>query len=226
MTFGVTFTNNQNTVILDSEFASLCIIASGRYAPTQESGLGSVTYFPRVVTSQEPPLVFCRPDTVAAIAGLCQMQLLGSAGNWVGFYVRAYSANTAQPNGQYFVASFGAQPVATFGIRMWNAVGKLIFDSGCPAALFTRSFSNWTYVKSEQTATTSYRNYYSVPFNFPANEFLLINSFGMNLLSGDNVGRTIATWWDFPSSTLWAITDCFSNPYDFHLPAVFAKMNA
>ena len=72
MSYGLSFINN-NQVVIDSEFARLTVICSGRYAPTQESGLGSVTYFPRVITSAEPPLVFCRPDT-GGIAGLTAMQ--------------------------------------------------------------------------------------------------------------------------------------------------------
>lgn len=226
MTFGLSFTNTQDTVILDSEFARLCVISSGRYAPTQESGLGSVTTFVRPVTSQEPPLVFIRPDTVGAVASATQMYLIGGAGNWTGFYVRAFGTITAQPNGRYFVAAFAAQPVATYGMRLWDGSSKLLFDSGTSSALFTRSFINWTYVKTTQSETGSYRNYYTVSFNFPENEYLMINSFGMKLLSNDNVGRTISTWWDFPAATLWAITESFNNPFDFHLPAIFAKLSA
>jgi hypothetical protein len=226
MTYGLSFTNNQNTVILDSEFARLCVISGGRYAANQDGGLGSLTTFVRPVTSQEPPLVFIRPDTTNAIAAAGKMYLTGGPGNWTGFYVRTYGVTTAQPNGRYFVATFAAQPVANYGLRLWDGAGKLLFDSGTQAALFTRSFSNWTYVKSEQTPTTSYRNYYRVDFNFPENEYLMINSFGMTLLSGGSEGRNLFTWWDFAGGNMYAITEAFSNPYDFHLPAVFAKIAA
>lgn len=226
MAFGLSFKNNSDVVVLDSEFARLCVIAAGRYAPTEESGLGSTTWFPRVITSHEPPLVFVRPDTVGTVAGLAQMRLIGSAGNWQGFYVRAINLLTAQPNGRYFVGAFAAQPVARFGLRLFNNAGGILFDSGTTCAVFTRSFQNWNYIRSDRTETTAWNNYYNVPFDFPENEYLLINSFGMNLLSGDNVGRTIYSWWDFPGNTLYAVTQSFSNPYDFHLPAVFAKINS
>lgn len=225
MSFGISFSNNQDVVVLDSEFSRLCVIASGRYVPNDENGLGSYTTFPIAVTSQEPPLVFVRPDTGGQAAGVTNMRLTGSPGNWTGFYIRAYNINTAQPNGRYFVGAFGAQAVASFGMRLWDGTTKLLFDSGTASAGFTRSFINWTYVKSERSPTTSYVNYYTVPFNFPENEYLMINSFGMNLLSGDNVGRTIRTLWDFPAGTLWALTESFNNPFDFHLPAIFAKIN-
>lgn len=225
MAYGVQFTNNSNVVTLDSEFARLSVIASGRFQPTEESGLGSTTYFARPVTSQEPPLVFIRPDTVNAIAGLCRMRLIGSAGNWTGFYVRAYNVNTAQPNGRYFVAAFAAQAVSGYGARMWDAAGKLIFDSGTASANFTRSFQNWTYVTSDLDQQGLTRIYYTVPFNFPENEYLLLNSFGMPMNAGSAIARELYCWWDFPNSKLYAITVAASNPIAFFLPAVFAKMN-
>lgn len=226
MSFGLSFSNNQNTVVLDSEFSRLCIISTGRYWPTQESGRGSVTAFPRAVTSQEPPLVFIRPDTSGVMGAAGRMFLTGSPGNWTGFYVRTFSTKTAPPSGRYFVAAFAAQPVATYGMRLWDGQGKLLYDTGTPTALFTRSFANWTYIKSEQSDTTAYRNYYRVDFNFPENEYLMINSFGMGLLAGSIVGRTLFSLWDFAGGNMWAITEAFVNPLDFHLPAVFAKMAA
>lgn len=226
MSYGVQFINNSNVVTLDSEFARLMVISTGRFAPTEEGGLGSTTYFIRPVTSQEPPLVFVRPDTVGGVAGLCRMRLIGSAGNWIGFYVRAYDANTAQPNGRYFVAAFAAQPVAQYGMRLWDGAGKLLFDSGTPNATFSRAFQNWNYVKYDTTPQGLTRIYYSVPFNFPQNEYMLLNNFGMPMTSGSGIPRELYCWWDFTNSTLYAITIAASNPSAFFLPAVFAKIAA
>ena len=224
--FGLQYTNNTNTVVIDSEFARLMVIASGRYAPTQEQGLGSVTTFARPITSQEPPLVFVRPDTINGIAGLCRMRLLGAAGNWTGFYVRAYDVNAAGLNGRYFVSAFGAQPVAQYGMRLWDGSSNLLFDSGTPNATFTRAFQNWNYVKYDTSEQGLTRIYYSVPFNFPENEYLLLNTFGMNMTSGSGIPRNLYCWWDFPNNTLYAITIAATNPIAFFLPAVFAKLAA
>ncbi|RBL69791.1 hypothetical protein C3E98_019025 [Pseudomonas sp. MWU13-2625] len=226
MAYGLEFTNNSNVVTIDSEFSRLMVISTGRYAPTEEGGMGSTTYFTRPVTSLEPPLVFVRPDTVAGIAGLSNMRLIGSAGNWTGFYVRAYSNDTAQPNGRYFVAAFAAQPVAGYGMRLWDGTGKLLFDSGTPNASFTRCFQGWTYVRSELTPQGLYRNYYSVPFDFPQNEFILINTFGMSMTSGGSIPRQLYCTWNFGGNTLYAVTVAANNPFNFYLPAVFAKMNS
>ncbi len=39
MSYGMQFTNNGDVVTLDSEFARLMVISTGRYAPTEEGGL-------------------------------------------------------------------------------------------------------------------------------------------------------------------------------------------
>lgn len=226
MSYGLQFVNNSNVVTLDSEYARLMVIASGRFSPTEEGNLGSTTYFARPVTSQEPPLVFIRPDTVNGVAGLCRMRLIGSAGNWTGFYVRAYDVNTAQPNGRYFVAAFAAQAVAQFGMRLWDGASSLLFDSGTPNANFTRAFQNWNYDRNDKTAQGLIRIYYTVPFNFPENEYMLLNSFSMPLNSGSAQTRELYCWWDFANSKLYAITVAASNPFAFFLPAVFARMSA
>ena len=224
MGYGLQFTNNSNTVILDSEFARLTVLGSGRYSPTQESGLGSVTNFPQVITSVEPPLVFVRPDTVSGgVAGLCLMKVLGSPGAWTGFYVRAYDVNTLQPNGRWFAAAFVSRPAASFGLRLWDASGSIVFDSGNPVAVFTRSFQNWDYVKSVVSGANT-THYYVVDFNFPENEYVMINNFGMNMVSSASSGRILYMLWSFSEGKLYALTDSSANPRPFYLPAIFSKM--
>ena len=107
-------------------------------------------------------------------------------------------------------------------MSLWDGSGKLIFNSGTPAALFTRAFQNWTYVRTDNDQQGLTRNYYSVDFNFPENEYLLINSFGMGMTSS----RSLYCWWDFPNQKLYAITVALGNPFAFWLPALFAKIAA
>lgn len=225
MTFGLQFTNSSGTVILDSQFARLCVICSGRFAPTQESGHGSVTSFPATITTQEPPLVFVRPDTIAGVATIQNTKVLGSAGAWTGFYVRSYD-NNYNPTGKYFAAAFRAQPLARFGLRLFGADTSLLFDSDTPAALFTRAVQNWTYVKSVNVQGTVYSNYYSAPFDFSFGDYQLINTHGMDKLCGSIAGRYPSSWWDFPNYTLYTITVGTSNQYDFHLSTLFAKLTS
>jgi hypothetical protein len=224
MGYGLQFANNSNTVVLDSEFARLCVIESGRYSPNANGGYGSIVSFSRVVTSQNAPLVFVRPDTVNGIAQLGGMRVLGSSGNWTGFYVGTFNTVGVQPNGRYFVATFGAQPVATYGMRLWSGNSQLLFDSGTASVSFTRSFQNWTFVRYDTGDQGETRSYYTVDFNFPVNEFLLINNFGMNMCSGGPGGRALYNWWDFSAGKLYAVTIAYVNPIAFFLPAVFAKI--
>jgi hypothetical protein len=224
MSFGLEFTNDSNVVTVDSEFTRLVVLAKGTYSPTQESGLGSVTSFPRTITSQEPPLVFVRPAGSSGIAGLCLMRVIGSPGAWTGFYVRAYNENTLQPNGSYFACGFAATALADFGMRIWDGGSKLLFDSGTPYARFTRSFQNWTYIKSDNTSQGVTRSYYRVNFDFPVGEYMLINTFSMHMLADDGLNRALYCWWDFSGGNLYAITVGPSNPIVFFLPAVFAKL--
>jgi hypothetical protein len=224
MSYGLEFTNNSNIVTLDSEYARLAIICSGRYSPTQESNLGSVTAFPAPITTQEPPLVFVRPDA-SGVPALTRCKILGSAGAWTGFYVRAQSNSYAQPNGQYFAAAFRASVSAEYGMRLWDGASTVIYDNGNPSALFTRAFQNWTFEKTVyDSATTNYFNYYkTLEAMPPAGEFLLLNTFSMNMVAGNNPGRLVASLWDFPNGVLRAMTTSTSNPTAFYMPALFAK---
>ena len=224
MSYGLQFTNNSNVVTLDSQYARLSVICSGRYAPTQESGLGSVTTFPTPITSQEPPLIFVRPDTVSAQSSVSQAKVYGSPGNWTGFYVRAFNVFTTQPNGQYFAAAFLAQPTAKYGLRTWDGSGNLLFDSGTPSALFTRAFQTWTYSKFENDSQGGTRDYFTVDFNFPVNEFMLINNLSMALVSASASGRYVGTVWDFPAGKLWLVTSGSTNPTFVYQSTMFAKM--
>lgn len=226
MSFGLQFTNNSNTVILDSEYARLCVICSGRYAPTQESGLGSVTNFPVTITTQEPPLIFCRPDTSSVPASFNLVQPYGVPGNWTGFYVRTISDAYAQPNGRYFAAAFQAKPLAQFGLRIWDGSSNLLFDTGTPCAVFTRALQNWTFVSSTPTgANESFDNLYTVPTSFPDNEFMLVNNFSMKMANGSTAGRIIKNIWNFAAGSMQTVVTGTANPYAFYLPALFAKMN-
>lgn len=227
MSFGLSFSNNDDVVVLDSEYSRLCIIYSGRYAPNYGPGnFQSLITFPSPITSAEQPLVFLRPDTVNGIVKMgAAAYVLGSPGNWTGFLTGMYDQVGFYPNGRYVVASFGAQARASFGLRLFSSAGSPIFDSGTPNLLFTRAFQNWSYVTSSRLPQGEYVNYYTVPFDFPENEYLLGNSFMMKMNNADNLGRSVHTWWDFQNKILYAVTIALSNPYAFWLPAMFAKIN-
>ncbi|HEX8591766.1 MAG TPA: hypothetical protein VF682_00565 [Pseudomonas sp.] len=215
--------NNSNVVTIDSELARLTVLQSGTYSPNAEGNLTAIVTFAAAITSQEPPLVFARPNTEAGSSAISGVMIYGSPGNWTGFQIRTRSVNYLRPNGRWFAAAFGSTAVAHFGMRLFNAAGGVIFDSGTPCATFTRAFQGWTY-EFNQALDIGSTNFYSVPFNFPTNEYLLINSFSMNMVAANNPGRTLGCVWDFNASKLYATATGSSNPFAFNLPALFAKM--
>lgn len=232
MTYGLQFMNNNNVVTLDSEVARMCVVASGTLRDNGSSDKNSTNMFPRAVTTQEPPLIFVRPSNPnnGWAALLSNFAPVGSPGNWTGFnIVSTYVQSRVNfSNGDWFACQFGGQAVAKFGMRLWDGSGNVLFDSDSPAANFTRAAQTFSYVKTTQGPTGEYTNYYSTPFSFDTGEFQMVNQFGMKLIDygASTAGRRLASWWDWPANTLWATTQSFSNPYDFHIPALFAKILA
>ncbi|MGX9379050.1 hypothetical protein [Pseudomonas sp. JQ36] len=215
--FGLSVVNDAGVISIDSEYSRLCVLQIGTYS----GGAGSATIsFNPVITTQEPPLVFLRPNNNGGLVTI-GCSILGSAGNWTGINITG-PTNYA-PNGKYFIGGFAPTPTASFGLRLWDGASKLLFDSGKQAAVFTRFYQNWTYVKSTQDAQGFYTNWYSSPFSTSADEYLMINNAGMRMLSGDNVGRGTGITYDFAASQLWFTTSALNNPFSFSLPAVFAK---
>jgi hypothetical protein len=226
MTWGFEFINNDDVVIVDSEYGRLSRLSEGRFVPNQESGLGSITSFERPITTQEPPLVFVKPDNVGLVSGLCRALIIGSAGNWTGFYVRANDVKSAQPRGSYFAAAFQSRAVAQWGARLFDQNENVIYDTGTPSAVFTRALQGWTYVTFDRDAQGLPRMYFSVPFNFNSQEYMLLNNFGMDVAGNSLRPSSIYCWWDFPGNRLWAITIGASPANTLYVPALFAKMQA
>lgn len=149
----------------------------------------------------------------------------GFAGAWTGFSIASsyVQSPTIFATGTWFACQFGAIAVAQYGLQLWDGSSNVLFDSGTPAANFTRAAQNWTFEKIDQSATTYLTRYYSTSFDFSSNEFQMVNQFGMQLVNNDSVGRSIGTWWDWQTNKLWTVTGGFSNPIDFQIPALFAR---
>jgi len=218
--YGLSVINDGGVVSIDSEYARLCVLQAGRYSGG--AGSAGVSFSP-AITTQEPPLIFLRPDNNGGLVTIgCSIS--GAPGNWTGMTITG--PTTYAPSGKYFVGGFAASATAAFGMRLWDGASKLLFDSGTPSAVFTRFSQNWTYVKSTQDAQGFYINWYSSPFSSSVDEYLMINNSGMRMVSGDNIGRITGITYDFSQSQLWFTTTALNNPFSFSLPAVFAKIIA
>ena len=122
--YGLTVINDAGAISIDSEYARLCVLQSGRYSGA--SGAAVVSFSPAIST-QEPPMVFVRPDSNGGIVTIgCSIS--GSPGNWTGMIITG--PVNYNPAGKYFVSGFAASATALYGMRLWDGNGKLLFDSG------------------------------------------------------------------------------------------------
>lgn len=206
MGYGVLFINNNNSVILDSEFSRLVVLHKGSYN-------GAVT-FPTPVTSVEPPLVFVRPDGSFTLS---YALINGSPGNWTGF-----SFINGGP-GKYFAAAFKSQAKARYGFRMWNQAGEVIFDSGTPAAQFTRTISAWTYLGSSSTGQGTTRANFSAPSPLSSGDYMMINNIGMDVSGGSIRASKLYCTWEYANNRILMFTVGVTNPTSLYVPVVFAK---
>ena len=172
MNYGLQVVNDSGAISLDSEYARLCVFHKGTY------NSGASVVFQNVVDTQEPPLVFIRPPNNGSLIQLGVL-LEGSAGAWTGATVTSGQVHS----GNIFVAAFSSKPLSTYGLRMWGADGKQIFDSAVQAAVFTRVAQNWTFTHAEQSGQGLITNWYSVPLNYALGDYLMINNDNSQVVS-------------------------------------------
>lgn len=220
--FGLMFKNTEDDrVILDSEFVRLTVTYRGRYS----GSVLATTYFPSAITTQEQPFVFIRPDATSGTVGLTQLQVFGSPGNWQGFTVRVYQYTNVPPNGRYFVAGFESRATSDFGLRLFDAGSKVLFDSGTPSALFVRSSQSWSYAGSDRDAQGVTRNFYNAPFRMDEDEYLLINTLGMGTCGSENMPRATQCYWAYTSGVITAVSVvAVGNSMAFGVPVMVAKL--
>lgn len=182
MSFGFQSINDNAFVQIDSEAPRLCMLSRGSYA-----GVANATAtFSRAVTSQDPPLVFIRPDQTGVIQVPYSVWFTGGPGNWTGFSMNASKVNESL-SGQYFVAAWASMGTATYGLRLWDPSGVLCYDSGAPAVVVTFAAGNWTYLGVEQL-TVSQRYIWGIAKAMGAGEYVSINPFTMTCHNNSSGG--------------------------------------
>lgn len=209
MSFGLTFTNNSDVVTLDSEFSRLVVLQSGNYN-------GGGLAFSPVITTQEPPLVFLRPNSNVVIQ---YATISGSPGNWTGW------SYIGGGDGKYFAAAFKSREVASFGLRIWNESSNIIFDNGTACAQFTQIVGTHGYSGSEATGQVGqYRSFFNSSAPFPNGDYIMINNMGMDIPGGTSRFGKLACTINLAGSISFAVTgvdNVISGP--LYVPAVYAK---
>lgn len=173
MSFGFQSINDNAFVQIDAEAPRLCMLTKGSYSgTTNASGV-----FARAITSQDPPIVFIRPDQ-GAIQVPISVWFTGGPGNWTGFTMKASNVNAAL-SGQYFAAAWTSMGTAAYGLRLWDQNAALVYDSGAPAVVVTFAAGNWTYVGSENLQVGK-RYIWSISKALGVGEYVSLNPFAMN----------------------------------------------
>lgn len=214
MSYGLSVVNDLGSVSLDSEYARLCVFHKGSYAANVAIS------FQKIVATQEPPLVFIRPQNNGSFIQLGVL-LAGSAGAWTGATVVSNQGHS----GDIFVGAFSSTPSAPYGLRVWGADGKQIFDSGTQAAVFTRAIANWSYTHSDQGSQGLITNWYSIPMNYALGDYLMINNARMPMMGGNNESRGTGLRYDFAAGVIRFSVTTVSNPIYMMLQAVFGKIS-
>ena len=215
MTFGVTFTNNNDVVILDSEFSRLVVVEKGAW---NGSGSGVFVPFSKTITSDEPPLVFVRPDQSGT---LCFCMIQGSSGAWTGF---SFAGIVGQgTSGKWFAGAFKSEPTATFGFRIWDANSKLLFDSGTPCAQFTRSITGWTYLGATQTGQGVYRLSWTATSSLAGGDYMLLNNIAMDIAGSTSRQGNMYAVWEYHNDRLVIQAVGVDLQTSLFIPVVFAK---
>ena len=205
MTYGLKFTNTSDVVTLDSEFSRLVILYSARY--------NAGAFFPYPITSQEPPLIFVRPDNTASFQ---YIRLIGTPGNWTGFS----NSHPANSPGTYFLAAYASKETETYGMRLWDGGSKLLFDSGTPCAQFTLVASSWTLVSLTNPSPGRYTYRFATPVNFSTGDYMMINNVAMDIPGRDTWSK-LTCGWDYENNRMLI---SLQNIGDFRADALFLTL--
>ena len=181
MNFGLSVVNDGSYVQIDSEQPRLCALYSGTY---QASGSSSVSVsFPSAITTPEPPCVFIQNSSARPNELYTSMTINGGPGAWTGFSITSLNIDF-RPAGKWFAAVFASISKADYGLRMWDANGVLIFDSGAAPVIFTRANNSWAYQGMVVLNGTAQAYYWANGSVAPlqSDEYFMINPFSRGIL--------------------------------------------
>lgn len=206
MAYGMEFRNGSDVVTLDSEYSRLSILQKGRYS-------GGATFSP-AITTQEPPLVFVRPDATSTFS---YVTILGTPGNWTGFSFLVDGA------GSFFVAAFQARAVASYGFRVWGPSANLLIDSGTPCAQFTRTITDWTYLGSSSTGQGTTKSSWTATSPLNTGDYMLVNNIGMDVGGASTRFCKLYCTWDYQNNRIVPFVEGVANSIYLYISVTFAK---
>lgn len=163
---------------IDSEAPRLLKLYDGSYSGQS----GFVVTFPAPITTAEPPCVFIRPGPGQAGVLHRSMNINGGPGAWTGFTVFFSNVNSVA-SGTWFAAVFAATTLSAYGLRLWDAAGNPIYDTGSPAVAVSNVAHDWPYAGMTQLAIGSaYVWVCAMPKPIGQYDHFMINPFSRYLL--------------------------------------------
>lgn len=210
---------NGQMIIDDAHYVYHVLFKSSYTIEANTTNAVTIT-FPQAVRTQEPPHVYVSIGQ----GGLGSFLLTGSEGNWTGFTLRPDIVG-ARITYRYFVCTYTPSPSADqYGMRIYNASGQLIFDSGYTGVIFLYATRNYvrTDVQGTQFTWTTAESYAVNPnAYFFANTWLgmVPEGVGQGNTSAANFARPRAT-----SFTYYLQIQAFSSTPDPYLvwPVIYA----
>lgn len=219
MAYGILAVNDSGYVQIDSELPRLCVLEKGSYGG---SNYVVQVSFSRPITTVEPPMVFIRPSLRNSTELYRTMVLVGSAGNWTGFVITAANINY-EPTGDWFVAAFSSRGTSSYGMRIWDGNGAMVYDSGAYPVIVTNVLSNWTYAGKIQLNPSTYYKWVAGRGLLPG-EYFMLNVFSLGIQDNSS-SSTCAVSIDYTNNQTCMWGNGFTAWLDQgHRPVVFAKL--
>ena len=185
MSFGLYVRNDDDYVQIDSDNPRLCALYSGTYSATSSSTV--VVSFPAPIRTTEPPCIFIRNSPSQPDILYREMTITGSPGNWTGFRLESGTV-TWRPTGKWFAAVFASRSAASWGLRMWDEAGVIIYDSGSTPIIFTKATNSWSYQGMVQLALGNAYYYLCAAVGaLASDEYFMINPFSRGLMAPNQI---------------------------------------
>jgi hypothetical protein len=165
--FGFSYNNDAGKVTVDSDHINLAVLQRGQFGgylalsqsqPDNRHGVRVQVRYPTPVTSQIAPIVAFVPRRNCNGHWHC-FQHTGGPGNWTGFdvsfmerypgevvsYYYQWFAPTSLPMWDWVVANSEGMKYSPemFGLRVWDELGRLAFDSGTQVMKILRVITQW-----------------------------------------------------------------------------------
>lgn len=182
MSFGITVRNDDQYIQIDSDTPRLCALFNGTYLASGSHVVNII--FPESIPTIEPPCIFIQNTPTQPNDQYAGVNLLGSPGNWYGAQISAANVNM-RPAGKWFAAVFAVIAQADYGMRIWDANSKMVFDSGSTPITVTRAGGGWYYAGQTNSPGVGIQSYYEstmAPSPMLSDEYFMLNPFSRNIL--------------------------------------------